>query len=47
MSRYTVSVYHFFFCVGDAKINCDLENEQLQQGSSTTLCLQWKHSVLL
>lgn len=31
MSRHTVSVYRFFFCVDDAKINCDLENEQQQE----------------
>lgn len=50
MPRHTVSVHRFFFCVGDAKINCDLENEQQQEGKKkplTTLCRQWKHSVLL
>lgn len=31
MSRHTVSVYRSFFCVDDAKINCDLENEQQQE----------------
>lgn len=31
MSRHTVSVYRFSFCVDDAKINCDLENEQQQE----------------
>lgn len=31
MSRHTVSVYRLFFCVDDAKINCDLENAQQQE----------------
>ena len=32
MSRHTVSVYHcFFFCVDDAKINCNLEREEQQE----------------
>lgn len=31
MSRHTASVYRLFFCVDDAKINCDLENEQRQE----------------
>lgn len=26
-----LSVYRFLFCVDDAKINCDLENEQQQE----------------
>lgn len=31
MSRHTVRVYRLLFCVDDAKINCDLENEQQPQ----------------
>lgn len=36
MPGHTVSVHRFFFCVGDAKINCDLENEQQQEGEKKT-----------
>lgn len=31
MSRHTVSVYRASFCVDDAKINCDSENERQQE----------------
>lgn len=31
MSRHTLSVYRLFFCVDDAKVNCNLENEQQQE----------------
>lgn len=31
VSAHTASVYRLFFCVDDAKTNCDLENEQQQE----------------
>lgn len=37
MPMRTVSAYRFFFCVDDAKTNCDLENEQQQEEKAPPL----------
>ena len=46
MSRYTVSVYRLSFCVADAKINCDLENEQQQEGEKSSPLYEGKGGTL-